>query len=77
MKDWLEKLREESLRPDIDEIPKGYYCAVEAAKRVNLGRAATKRMLNKGANSGKVVELRLRRPTKSGGICVVSYYGPK
>jgi hypothetical protein len=77
MKDWLEKLRETVMQPKCDEVPNGYYSAIEASKKYKLGKGATARILKRAVAEGHAKVIKLKRPTKAGGIVVTQYYGPK
>ncbi len=76
MKDWLDKLRESA--GIVSEVPpKGFYSAVQIAKRFGMTRDGALRFISKQVKSGKAVALRLRQRTKNGGVAIVPFYGPK
>jgi len=75
MKDWLDKLREETTK-QYAPPPKGFVCAKDAAKRWDVSVTQAKRTLDRIYASGKMQRIFVKRATASG-AARVTYYGPK
>ncbi len=76
MKDWLDKLSETRF-DEGDEPPKGFFCSKEIGKRKGMTRDGAAKWMRRELESGRVQMVKVRRPTSSGKIALIPYYGPK
>lgn len=77
MSDWLDKLAKEIVNTG-EEPPTGYKSREQIQKQLGYtGPSGAVRWIKRAVEIGKLKKVLVRRPTKSGGITIVPYYGPK
>lgn len=77
MSDWLDKLAKEIVNTG-EEPPRGFKSREQIQKQLKYnGTSGAIRWIKKALSTGKLQKVMVRRPSKTGGIIVVPYYGPK